>query len=107
LFALVFAAVRYVEWSSAVNLAEFMSATKPSSATNHSGGSAARSIPPEIIFGCPHVRGHHFPSVPRLDQRVFRNPRLQASEIFLTTWELPNQLAGSGRRARIPMGVKV
>ena len=51
LFALAFAVVRYVEWSSAVNLAEFMSATNPSSAGNHSGGSAARSIPPEIIFG--------------------------------------------------------
>ncbi len=51
LFALAFAVVRYVEWSSAVNLAEFMSATNPSSAANHSGGSAARSIPPEIIFG--------------------------------------------------------
>ncbi len=30
LFALAFAVVRYVEWSSAVNLAEFMSATEPS-----------------------------------------------------------------------------
>src|SRR5712664_2874785 len=47
LFALAFAVVRYVEWSSAVNQAEFMSATKPSSVANHSGGSAARSIPPE------------------------------------------------------------
>ena len=51
LLALAFAVVRYVEWSSAVNLAEFMSATNPSSAANHSDGSAARSIPPEIIFG--------------------------------------------------------
>jgi hypothetical protein len=51
LSALAFAVVRYVEWSSAVNLAEFMSATDPSSAANHSGDSAARSIPPEIIFG--------------------------------------------------------
>ena len=33
LFALAFAVVRYVEWSSAVNLAEFMSATEPSSVT--------------------------------------------------------------------------
>src|SRR5258707_7278549 len=31
LFALAFAVVRYVEWSSAANLAEFMSATNPSS----------------------------------------------------------------------------
>ena len=31
LFALAFAVVRYVEWSSAVNQAEFMSATEPSS----------------------------------------------------------------------------
>jgi hypothetical protein len=30
LFALAFAVVRYVEWSSAVNQAEFMSATEPS-----------------------------------------------------------------------------
>ena len=38
LFALAFAVVRYVEWSSAVNLAEFMSATEPSgSVANHSG----------------------------------------------------------------------
>jgi hypothetical protein len=37
LFALAFAVVRYVEWSSAVNLAEFMSATNPSSVANHSG----------------------------------------------------------------------
>jgi len=38
LFALAFAVVRYVEWSSAANLAEFMSATKPSgSVANHSG----------------------------------------------------------------------
>jgi hypothetical protein len=51
LSALAVAVVRYVEWSSAVNLAEFMSATEPSSAANHSGDSAAGSIPPEIIFG--------------------------------------------------------
>src|SRR5258705_10936264 len=31
LFALAFAVVRYVEWSSAANFAEFMSATNPSS----------------------------------------------------------------------------
>jgi hypothetical protein len=38
LCALAFAVVRYVEWSSAVNLAEFMSATEPSgSVANHSG----------------------------------------------------------------------
>src|SRR5258705_12553213 len=38
LFALAFAVVRYVEWSSAGNFAEFMSATKPSaSVANHSG----------------------------------------------------------------------
>src|SRR5712672_251853 len=38
LFALAFAVVRYVEWSSAANFAEFMSATKPSaSVANHSG----------------------------------------------------------------------
>ncbi len=38
LFALAFAVVRYVEWSSAVNLAEFMSATKPSASDpNYSG----------------------------------------------------------------------
>src|ERR1700730_16841094 len=37
-FALAFAVVRYVEWSSAANQAEFMSATKPSaSVANHSG----------------------------------------------------------------------
>ena len=37
LFALAFAVVRYVEWSSAVNQAEFMSATTPSgSVANHS-----------------------------------------------------------------------
>src|SRR6266404_3293867 len=37
LFVLAFAVVRYVEWSSAVNQAEFMSATEPSSVANHSG----------------------------------------------------------------------
>src|SRR3954451_14873756 len=38
LFGLSFAVVRYVEWSSAANFAEFMSATKPSaSVANHSG----------------------------------------------------------------------
>ena len=37
LSALAFAVVRYVEWSSAANLAEFMSATNPSSVANHSG----------------------------------------------------------------------
>ena len=38
LLALAFAVVRYVEWSSAANFAEFMSATKPSaSVANHSG----------------------------------------------------------------------
>ena len=36
LLALAFAVVRYVEWSSAVNQAEFMSATEPSgSVANH------------------------------------------------------------------------
>jgi hypothetical protein len=35
LFALVFAVVRYVEWSSAVNQAEFMSATEPSQVSEH------------------------------------------------------------------------
>jgi hypothetical protein len=34
---LAVAVVRYVEWSSAANLAEFMSATEPSSVANHSG----------------------------------------------------------------------
>ena len=47
LFALVFAAVRYVEWSSAVNLAEFMSATEPSSVTNHSGEFSTRAQGPQ------------------------------------------------------------
>ena len=38
LLALGVAVVRYLEWSSAVNQAEFMSATKPSaSVANHSG----------------------------------------------------------------------
>jgi hypothetical protein len=38
LLALVFAVVRYLEWSSETNQAEFMSATKPSASDpNHSG----------------------------------------------------------------------
>jgi len=46
LFALAFAVVRYLEWSSAVNLAEFMSATNPSSVANHSGDST-RALGPQ------------------------------------------------------------
>jgi hypothetical protein len=38
LLALAFAVVRYLEWSSETNQAEFMSATKPSASDpNHSG----------------------------------------------------------------------
>jgi hypothetical protein len=38
LLALAFAVVRYLEWSSDANRAEFMSATKPSTSDpNHSG----------------------------------------------------------------------
>jgi hypothetical protein len=47
LFALAFAVVRYVEWSSAVNLAEFMSATNPSSVANHSGEFSTRALGPQ------------------------------------------------------------
>jgi hypothetical protein len=47
LFALAFAVVRYVEWSSAVNLAEFMSATNPSSVANHSGEFSTRAQGPQ------------------------------------------------------------
>src|SRR6266403_5966255 len=47
LFALAFAVVRYVEWSSAANFAEFMSATKPSSVANHSGEFSARAQGPQ------------------------------------------------------------
>jgi len=47
LFALAFAVVRYVEWSSAVNLAEFMSATNPSSVANHSGEFSIRAQGPQ------------------------------------------------------------
>jgi len=47
LFALAFAVVRYVEWSSAVNLAEFMSATEPSSVANHSGEFSTRAQGPQ------------------------------------------------------------
>src|SRR5258705_4014120 len=47
LFALAFAVVRYVEWSSAVNQAEFMSATKPSSVANHSGEFSTRAQGPQ------------------------------------------------------------
>jgi hypothetical protein len=47
LFALAFAVVRYVEWSSAVNQAEFMSATEPSSVANHSGEFSTRAQGPQ------------------------------------------------------------
>src|SRR5258707_15378218 len=47
LFALAFAVVRYVEWSSAVNQAEFMSATNPSSVANHSGEFSTRAQGPQ------------------------------------------------------------
>jgi hypothetical protein len=44
LLALGFAVVRYLEWSSETNQAEFMSATRPSASDpNHSG--AAPAIP--------------------------------------------------------------
>jgi hypothetical protein len=36
-----------VEWSSAVNLAEFMSATNPSSVANHSGEFSTRAQGPQ------------------------------------------------------------
>jgi len=53
LFALAFAVVRYVEWSSAANLAEFMSATKPSgSVANHSG-------PVDLFMKCRPVHAGH------------------------------------------------
>src|SRR5216684_2362081 len=47
LFALAFAVVRYVEWSSAANLAEFMSATNPSSVANYSGEFSTRAQGPQ------------------------------------------------------------
>src|SRR5260370_39702780 len=47
LFALAFAVVRYVEWSSAVNQAEFMSATEPSSVANRSGEFSTRAQGPQ------------------------------------------------------------
>jgi hypothetical protein len=47
LFALAFSVVRYVEWSSAANLAEFMSATRPSSVANHSGEFSTRAQGPQ------------------------------------------------------------
>ena len=49
LLALAFAVVRYLEWSSETNQAEFMSATKPSASDpNHSGAA-------------PLYRGPYFP----------------------------------------------
>jgi hypothetical protein len=49
LLALGFAVVRYLKWSSDVNQAEFMSATKPSASDpNHSGAA-------------PLYHGHYFP----------------------------------------------
>jgi hypothetical protein len=44
LLALVFAVVRYLEWSSETNQAEFMSATKPSASDpNHFGAAPNRA----------------------------------------------------------------
>src|SRR5258706_16219142 len=57
LFALAFAVVRYVEWSSAVNQAEFMSATNPSSVDRRLFSR---------LFGLGHARN------PR---RIAENPR--------------------------------
>ena len=53
LFALAFAVVGYVEWSSAVNQAEFMSATEPSaSVANHSGEFSTRAQGLKVRADC-------------------------------------------------------
>ncbi|SIO45095.1 hypothetical protein SAMN05443247_05542 [Bradyrhizobium erythrophlei] len=54
LLALTFAVVRYVEWSSDVAQAEFMSATKPSTSDpNHSGEFSIATQPLKGRTGCP------------------------------------------------------
>jgi hypothetical protein len=54
LFALGFAVVRYVEWSSDVAYAEFMNATKPSaSEPNHSGEFSTATRPVKVRNACP------------------------------------------------------
>ena len=54
LFALGFAVVRYVEWSSDVAYAEFMNATKPSaSEPNHSGEFSTATRPVKVRSACP------------------------------------------------------
>ncbi len=54
LLALVFAVVRYVEWSSDAAQAEFMSATKPTASDpNHSGEFSTASQPLKGRTGCP------------------------------------------------------
>jgi hypothetical protein len=107
LFALSFAVVRYVEWSSAANLAEFMSETEPSSVANHSGGlrcsfdssrnnlwlAATPSHNPRI-YGCPHVRDRHFQFAfqPKVDSagEVLGNPKLRASWTFPAMGKIAN-----------------
>jgi hypothetical protein len=54
LFALGFAVIRYVEWSSDVAYAEFMNATKPSaSEPNHSGEFSTATRPVKVRSACP------------------------------------------------------
>jgi hypothetical protein len=54
LFALGFAVVRYVEWSSDVAYAEFMNATKPSASDpNHSGEFSTATRPVKVRRACP------------------------------------------------------
>ncbi len=54
LLALVFAVVRYVEWSSDAAQAEFMSATKPTASDpNHSGEFSTATQPLKGRTGCP------------------------------------------------------
>ena len=54
LLALVFAVVRYVEWSSDAAQAEFMSATKPTASDpNHAGEFSTASQPLKGRTGCP------------------------------------------------------
>jgi hypothetical protein len=53
LLALSFAVVRYLEWSSDANQAEFMSATKPSASDpNHSGEFSTPIQAPKGRTGC-------------------------------------------------------
>jgi len=56
LLALGFAVVRYLEWSSDVNQAEFTSATNPSAPDPNHSGAAPRALFPLILTAAPAFR---------------------------------------------------